>query len=382
MSFRKAARRRPRDCRGQWAPARTVAGAVLASLALFATRLDAALVVSDGSDGALDAGALPSCIVGYCSLTLPADGVFHFTTIHVPSGVTLYFHRNASNTPVVLAAQGNVTVQGVIEASAWLTDVANPQFAIPEAPKRGGGPGGGDGGLGALAQAGPGAPLNSGGDGQGPGGVGNGGVGHDVVGGGGGHATPGLEAFQYGSPAPGGPMVPHGPVLTGGSGGGGGSEAVFFGGDIRKSGGHGGGGGGGLNLSTPGGIVIEGAIRADGANAAWVTGPFFNGAPGGGGSGGRIDLFASTIALDDGATLSALGGFGGGLSNQQYTNDPAGFSSGSNGGLGFVTLGADVVDIRGTINAVVVPLPPSLVVAGSAAVVLMTTRRRRSAARS
>ena len=36
------------------------------------------------------------------------DGVFNFTTINVASGVTVWFVRNAANTPVTLLATGSV----------------------------------------------------------------------------------------------------------------------------------------------------------------------------------------------------------------------------------------------------------------------------------
>src|SRR2546426_1003989 len=41
------------------------------------------------------------------TLALPPNGVFNFTTINIPSGVTVRFTRNATNTPVTMLASGS-----------------------------------------------------------------------------------------------------------------------------------------------------------------------------------------------------------------------------------------------------------------------------------
>lgn len=43
-------------------------------------------------------------------LQLPPDGVFNYTTVNIPDGVTVTFKRNAANTPVYILATGNVTM--------------------------------------------------------------------------------------------------------------------------------------------------------------------------------------------------------------------------------------------------------------------------------
>ena len=106
--------------------ARPVAALLLAGF----TSASAALsIVSDGSDGAFSGGG---------TLALDADGVFNFTTIHVTSGLS--FLRNAANTPVVLAATGDVLIDATISVSAGNFNGV-------------GGPGGGDGGADRAARS-------------------------------------------------------------------------------------------------------------------------------------------------------------------------------------------------------------------------------------
>lgn len=91
----------------------------------FTFAANAATIISDGSDGSLNGGG---------TLTLDADGVLNFTAINIRVGATLRFTRNAANTPVVLAATGDVTIEGASDISAGhFSGVA--------------GPGGGDGGM-------------------------------------------------------------------------------------------------------------------------------------------------------------------------------------------------------------------------------------------
>ena len=89
---------------------------------------------STGADG-------PFSPTGNTTLTLPPSGVFNFTTINIPSGVTVTFTRNAGNTPAILLATGNVTINGTLDVSG---SAAGP-FGRPGL----GGSGGFDGGPGA-----------------------------------------------------------------------------------------------------------------------------------------------------------------------------------------------------------------------------------------
>ncbi|MDX2111904.1 MAG: hypothetical protein SFY80_16875 [Verrucomicrobiota bacterium] len=108
----------------------------------FSLALHAQIQFDCGSTGAY--GAMT--ITENTTLPLPADGIFHCTTISVANGATLRFTRNANNTPVHLLAQGDVTISGTIDVSG-----ANALGGAGGA----GGPGGFDGGNGgSLASAG------------------------------------------------------------------------------------------------------------------------------------------------------------------------------------------------------------------------------------
>lgn len=281
----------------------------------------AAGVVSDGSDGVFH----PAGNVNLRLDDLAPDGVLNFTTVHVPKNVTVTFVPNALNTPVFLAATGDVLIEGTVSVSA-------PGFA------RAGGAGGWLGGL--LS------PNAAGDSGFGP----SGGAGGPLpvrqgnAGGGGGMATEGLMASSRtgDDPGEGGPLIPR-PVLVpgvgggGGSGGGGGGGRVFY--TTNMSGGDGGGGGGGLQLSTPGRVVLAGKILANGGHGGWsFANVFAHGGPGGGGSGGNVEIYAGAIEFGAGAAIEARGGAGGGLSTEPVAWDPYRYSSGAHGGQGYLFL--------------------------------------------
>jgi hypothetical protein len=242
---------------------------------------------STGADGAFS----PSCTPTPCTVTvtLPASGVFNYTTVSVPSGVTVKYTRNAANTPVTILATGSVTITGTIDLSG--ENGGAGASATQLGPNRGlGGPGGYDGGNGTN-----GLVASKGGDGLGPGG----GVGGDAStsarsGGGGGFLTSGGSELysSAGGPAYGTPiLVP----LVGGSGGGGGA------GWLGNTAGGGGGGGGAILIAsgTSAGattITLNGSIKSKGGLGG--TGAFSSNPPywGGAGSGGAVRLVAETIA--------------------------------------------------------------------------------------
>lgn len=70
---------------------------------------------STGADGALEASDWQTGDV--LTLPVPDSGIFNFTTVDVPTGKTLNFVPNFSNTPVVILAQGDVRVAGTIDVS-------------------------------------------------------------------------------------------------------------------------------------------------------------------------------------------------------------------------------------------------------------------------
>lgn len=244
---------------------------------------------STGADGAFAPASSQS-------VQVPASGVFHFTTVNVPAGVTITFTRNATNTAVTILASGNVTIAGTLAVSG--------QPGAVSANGGSGGPGGFDGGLGGF-----GLPIYSGNPGLGPGagtagrkgtnyGHGGGGGGFNGVGSNGSQESGyfGLGGPKYGTTA----LLP----LIGGSGGGGGGAST------SARGASGGGGGGAILLASSGTITFSGsaAINAQGGNGGGSSGQTTFGM-GGGGSGGAIRLIANGISGP--ATLNVSGGAGG-----------------------------------------------------------------------
>jgi hypothetical protein len=73
-----------------------------------------ALAYDSGSTGA-DGAFSPTVNT---ELQIPESGVFNFSTVNIPAGVTVTFKKNTTNTPVVMLASGNVTVAGTVNASA------------------------------------------------------------------------------------------------------------------------------------------------------------------------------------------------------------------------------------------------------------------------
>jgi len=300
--------------RGQLA-ASLVFGAALTLLAL-GSKPVFAQTFSSGSTGA-DGAFSPTTNT---TLALPPSGVFNFTTINVPAGVTVTFTRNATNTPVTVLASGNVTIAGTINLNGG--GGGNVSTGTSIAPNGGaGGPGGFNGGDGADGVA-----STTGGAGLGPGG-GTGGIVYlepttglnNASGGGGGSFGGG------GGPSTRRPEVTAGPTygvstivpLIGGSGGGGG--AAFFG----LTGGGGGGGGGAILIASSGTTTFTGIITASGGNASSaITGTLTAGA-GAGGSGGAVRLIANTIA-GSGGSINVPGGSGTPGSQSGFTGAGAG----------------------------------------------------------
>jgi hypothetical protein len=254
-----------------------------------APSLVVAQTFSSGSTGA-DLAFAPT---GNTTLTLPATGVFNYTTINIPAGVTVTFTKNTANTPVILLARENVTIAGTVNVSG--------SGGLPFGRPGRGGPGGFDGGAGADYPT-----TSAGGVGLGPGG---GGIAANTHGGGGGHATTGPNgACNSGLYSGCGPTVfaPGGvaygsntlrPIIGGSGGGGGYSDSGY--------GGGGGGGGGALLIASSGTLTVTGSILAEGAGGGSGRNS------GGPGAGGAIRLIANTIT-GTGPTLRAVGGGTGG----------------------------------------------------------------------
>jgi hypothetical protein len=208
---------------------------------------------STGADGALDLSTM-NCPNDICIMQLPESGILNYTTVNIPSGKTLVFKNNSRNTPVIMLAQGNVSITGSIDVSAPFYFYVAPLFSqfswtLPHMP----GPGG-----------------FYGGDSEGY---------RNGFGAGGGVYNPGDSTTWSGRWV--GPLslAP----IVGGSGGAG-HPCCFNG----RS--NGGGGGGALLIASSTSISMSGIIRADG----YGEGDAFGSASG---SGGAIRLVANSLSV-------------------------------------------------------------------------------------
>ncbi len=230
---------------------------MLAHVALIAASSHAQF--DSGSTGA-DGAFMPTQDVTIDMSDHP-DGIYHYTEVRIPIGVTVRFIPNSANTPVRWLVEGECVIEGTVNI-----DGGNGILDRPAS----GGPGGFRGGFGGDPVPGP---------GMGPGG------GKVVANftGSGGYASYGSAAEENAQRHPSG--FPYGNIfllpLLGGSGGGGGT------GDATSSnlGGSGGGGGGAILIAAKN-ILLSGEISSRGGNA---------GGNGGFGSGGAIRLVCSGL---------------------------------------------------------------------------------------
>ena len=264
------------------------------------------------------------------AVQLPPSGVLNYTTVNIPTGVTVTFIKNTTNTPAVILATSDVTITGIIDISGKnSTDsgaAGNGNLGDDGLPGAGG-PGGYAGGTGGKTSAN--IVDRNGGNGQGPGGGGRGvGITTGARGGAGGaYATIGGDTngntptptpgIVYGSSA----LLP----LIGGSGGGGG------GGGLSLAGTGGGGGAGALLIAASGTVTISGSILAVGGSVGTSAGSGC-GATGGGGSGGAIRVVATTIAGNGVVTATN------GTNSNSFCD---GGAYGASGGLGRIRMEAE-----------------------------------------
>jgi hypothetical protein len=216
-----------------------------------------ALAFTSGSTGALGAFAP----VSNTTVVLPPDGILNYTTVTIPSGVTVTFQPNSANTPVTLLAQGNITIGGQLYVNGANGLAATPAGSAVQLGGLGG-PGGYRGGQGGQK----GLANNSGAPGQGPN-AGTSGRFDAVV----------TANGTYGADTSFVSLIP----LFGGSGGGGGT------GDATLWGTSGGGGGGALVLASSTQITVQttGTVAANGGNGPIYTTvcSTYSGGPGSGG---------------------------------------------------------------------------------------------------
>lgn len=294
---------------------------------------------STGADGAL----LPSVDT---RLDMPEDGVFNFTEVNIPAGVSITFNSNATNTPVIMLVSGNATIDGVIDVSggdAAPSNGAGNGNVGDDGQPGAGGPGGFRGGRGGLTD--PDDSLL--GPRRGQSGIGPGGAPGDQArrssssittcpGIGGSFGSKGIDnrcllspntfvaADTYGSIS----LLP----LIGGSGASGGAAGA------NTVGSGGGGGGGAILIAVSGTLTVNGSLLANGGSGGdRGIDDSAIGAPGGGGSGGAVRLIASTVAGN--GPINAVGGVGGDDGN----GTPNGQFDGGNGGAGRIRIEGDII---------------------------------------
>lgn len=224
---------------------------------------------STGADGPLN-------VAGTVNITVRPGGVYNYTTITVGINSTLNFVAGEDNSPVILLATGDVTLNSGAVISV---NGSNGQGATINPTVGGvGGPGGFAGGNGGISP-------NLAAAGQGPGG------GQPVA------ATPGAgQRGTYGAPDAFVSLIP----LIGGSGGAGGGSTTG-----SQSGG---GGGGAILIASSTRINFSSTntnIRANGGNSG-SAGSLCNTVSSSAGSGGAIRLVAPQIVGP--GVLRAIGG--------------------------------------------------------------------------
>jgi hypothetical protein len=210
-----------------------------------------------------------------------ASGIWNFTSINIPAGVTVRFGIESSSSlpPIRWLATDDVVINGTIDVSGQPGANSLP----PGVPAKGG-PGGYDGGLGGVKFSA--SAAYAGAPGQGPGGGGPG-------------TAQQTNPVNLRDGTNGGYNGVYGNAflqpLTGGSGGGGGASSVDY------DGGRGGGGGGAIMIASSRDITLNGVIRANGGDFEWSNASY-----GGRGSGGAILLRADRVTGP--GSLEAYGG--------------------------------------------------------------------------
>ena len=273
---------------------------------------------SDGSDGAFN--PTTNTVI---NMSDHPNGIYQYTSVNIPGGVTVTFIPNENNSPVTWLVQNSVVINGTVDVSGQ-----NAVGAVAGS----GGPGGWSGGSGGSNPS----------SGQGPGGGGiNPGSGNVYAGTGAFGAQGrtsgvyhGLDGQVYGNIF----LLP----LLGGSGGGGSAYGC-----------GGGGGGGAILIATRNSIELNGNIFGPGGSGGVVGG---GGYYGGGGSGGGVRLVTSNIKGNGSISANSGGGiFYGGLGRVRidtYVNNFSGIitgilTQGSQFVIGTVAVGLPQLTVTG-----------------------------------
>ena len=320
-------------------------GAMIAQMTLLAG-LSASVWAYDSGSTEVDGSFTP---VVNTELMLPADGIFNFSNVDIPAGVTVTFAKNAANTPVILLASGNVNIDGSINVTGGKSadvgsagDGNSGDDGLPGV----GGPGGFNGGqpgipgdIAGSAGLGPGggnpAMINITNDQLNFGGRGCGGEGGSFTDSGKDSRVLSSSDTRYCNlVAQAKGSLPYGSStllpLIGGSGGGGASGGEAF------SGSGGGGGGGALLIAASGTVTIVGSINANGGDSGASNGGQAGGS-GGGGAGGAIRVIATTIEGNGAVTAN------GGLAGSAFgtAGSAVSFSVGGEGSVGRIRFEAE-----------------------------------------
>jgi hypothetical protein len=241
---------------------------------------------SNGSDGAFN----PMAATTVVDMADHPSGIYHYTSVNVPFGVTVTIIPNSNNTPIVWLVQSNVVIHG----SVIVSGESGSGFNCGGIARGGrGGPGGWNGGNGGVV-------ASTASSGQGPGG-GQAATGNADKGANASYALAGTtndNAVAAGATYGNRYLIP----LLGGSGGGG---ATAY------SGVGGGGGGGALLIAASGTISIDGFggyIQANGGSSG--CGSINCPGSAGAGSGGAVRLVAAKITGT--GRIHANGGLGSG----------------------------------------------------------------------
>ena len=215
------------------------------------------------------------------------NGIWNYTTIDIPAGITVRFKRNSANTPVRWLATGNVTINGTLNLNGQTFGNTARGDLAPL-----GGPGGFDGGPGGVRSDASGSFAGK--PGQGPSG-----------------GAPGISEFgqsDNGTHAPGIGNVFLQPLMGGSGGGGSGSN-------LTVDGVPGTGGGGAILISSSRDIVLNGRILANGGFIERCCGN-----RGGAGSGGAVLLRGDRI-VGTGRIEAARSLLPGGIEGTDFARD-------------------------------------------------------------
>jgi hypothetical protein len=281
---------------------------------------------STGADGALDYTGKTGTFVFdptqfNPSLHPPGQNVYNFTTITIPSTVTLVLSSQSLTGPVFWLAQGDVHIDGFINVSGHDGPApgGDPSLRVPAAP----GPGGYAGGVGGIA-AGV-FKASPAGSGFGPGG-GAAGVASSFHGNGGTFTGSFILAPLVGGSGGGGAFCPNGSIGDGG-----------------------GGGGGALAIASSTSIFLTGTIDARGGAGGCNCG----GA--GSGAGGAVKLVANTVSGNGQGVIRALGGG----SCVSGTAGATGAIQLEAANLPITGIGADITETQAAPGALFLPTTPT-----------------------